>query len=135
MGKRRKKGRGRADSGYGTVPPQGWPGMEAAMDGMAPGAGGYGAGYGPGHGADHGAAAGLLGGLPAFLRTRNTEQFLLGLAVGAGAAWALSDDKRRKALVKAAMKFYGGIAGGWEELKEQFADLRAEVDAEQHADA
>ncbi len=129
------------------------------MGGMAadPAAGMYaaeaafaqGAGYGPGAGAwpgglqaglqaGLGAAgldSGLLQGMPAFLRTRNSEQFLLGTLIGAAAAWVLSDEELRGKIVKSAMKLYAGVAGGFEEMKEQMADIRAEVEAEQHGDA
>lgn len=78
---------------------------------------------------------GLLQGMPAFLRTRNSEQFLLGALIGAAAAWVLSDEELRGKIVKSAMKLYAGVAGGFEEMKEQMADIRAEVEAEQHGDA
>lgn len=77
----------------------------------------------------------LLQGMPAFLRTGNTEQFLLGALVGAAAAWVLSDEEMRGKIVKSAMKLYTGVAGGFEEMKEQMADIRAEVEAERHGDA
>ena len=46
----------------------------------------------------------------------------------------LTDDELRNKLVRMGMKLYAGIAGGFEEIKEQMADLRAEVEAEQHAE-
>jgi hypothetical protein len=121
-------------------------GMYAAETAFAQGAG---AGYGPGAGAwpsglqaglqaglgPTGLDGGLLQGMPAFLRTRNSEQFLLGALIGAAAAWVLSDEELRAKIVKSAMKLYAGVAGGFEEMKEQMADLRAEVEAEQHGDA
>ena len=81
------------------------------------------------------AMRGLSDDLPAFLRTRNSEQFLLGALIGAAAAWVLSDEELRGKIVKSAMKLYAGVAGGFEEMKEQMADIRAEVEAEQHGDA
>ncbi len=71
---------------------------------------------------------GLLNGL---MRTRPSEQFLLGALLGVGAAWVLSDEELRGKLIKAGMKLYAGLAGGFEEMKEQMADIRAELDAEQ----
>ncbi|ATE62706.1 hypothetical protein CCZ27_15100 [Thauera sinica] len=129
---------GEAAGGYGG---------EAA--GAAYGAGnGFGFGQGQGFGAGPGMQAGiqaglaaagmdagLLQGMPAFLRTRNTEQFLIGALIGAAAAWVLSDEELRGKIVKSAMKLYTGIAGGFEEMKEQMADIRAEVEAERHGDA
>ncbi|SFB63399.1 hypothetical protein [Azotobacter beijerinckii] len=101
---------------------------------------GYGHGYGagvpgggfPGSGLFDG---GLLQGMPAFLRSANAEQFLLGAALGATAAWVLADEELRGKLIKAAMKLYAGVAGGFEEMKEQMADIKAEVAAEHHGDA
>lgn len=72
--------------------------------------------------------------LPAFLRGRNTEQFLIGALVGAAAAWVLSDDELRGKIVKSALKLYADAAGGFEEMKEQMADIRAEVEAERQGD-
>lgn len=79
--------------------------------------------------------AGLLQGMPAFLRNRSTEQFLLGALIGAAAAWVLSDEELRGKIVKSAIKLYAGVAGGVEEMKEQMADIRAEVEAERSGDA
>lgn len=108
---------------------------------------GYGAGYsgGASHGSTHGGyglgglpGAGLdsgwLQGMPAFLRTRHTEQFLLGAVIGAAATWVLTDEQLRGRIVKSAMKLYAGVAGGVEEVKEQMADIRAEVEAERQGD-
>ncbi|MBA4194813.1 MAG: hypothetical protein C0451_09635 [Comamonadaceae bacterium] len=81
------------------------------------------------------AANGFMQQLPAFLRTRNTEQFLIGAVVGAAAAWVLSDEELRGKILKSAMKLYAGVAGGFEEMKEQMADLKAEAEAERHGEA
>ncbi len=79
------------------------------------------------------AGAGALSGLPDFLRSRHTEQFLLGLVAGGAVAWLLTDEELRGKLLKLGMKLYGSVAGSVEELKEQLADVRAELEAEQHA--
>lgn len=76
--------------------------------------------------------AGLLQGLPNLLRSRHTEQFLLGLVIGGAAAWVLTDEELRNKLLKTGLKLYSGLMGGLEELKEQVADVRAELDTEQH---
>lgn len=156
MSKKHKKGHRRGDrGGYGSQwgagamahGPYGQYGMPG--DSAAAGMVGMEAGYGPGAGAQQGGlqaglqaglnAAGLDGGLlqgmPAFLRTRNTEQFMLGALIGAAAAWVLSDEELRGKIVKSAIKLYAGVAGGFEEMKEQMADIRAEVEAERHGDA
>jgi len=41
----------------------------------------------------------------------------------------------RGEIVKSAMKLDAGVAGGFEEMKEQMADIRAEVEAARHGDA
>jgi hypothetical protein len=79
-------------------------------------------------------SASLLHGVSSFLPSRHTEQFLLGLVLGAGATWVLSDEELRGKLLKAGMKLYANVAGGFEEIKEQMADIRAEVEAERHGD-
>ncbi len=165
MGKKHKKHGGHGqDMAHGAVPQYGmpaygapnqqqayagaaWPQMGADAAGMAgatPG-GMHHAGHGEHHGAMHGGMAAnygatmmdsaLLQGLPAFLRTRQTEQFLLGALVGAAAAWVLTDEELRGKLVKTGMKLYSSVASGFEEMKEQMSDIKAEVDAERHGDA
>lgn len=90
------------------------------------------AGGWPGNGIDFAALAGkgrrngLLGKL---MRARPSEQLLLGLLLGAGAAWVLSDEELRGKLIKGGMKLYASLAGGLEEMKEQVADIRAELEA------
>lgn len=114
---------------------------------------GYGAGVMAGTadaGADFGAPGptpppGTSGGLPGFdngllhslqglAGSRQTEQFILGALIGAAAVYVLGDEQMRGKIVKAGMRLYSGIAGGFEEIKEQMADLKAEVAAEQAAD-
>lgn len=87
------------------------------------------------YGAQRGAApgafdAGLLQGLPALLKSRSSQQFLLGAALGAAAAWVLSDEELRGKLLRAGMKLYAGVTGGFEEMKEQMSDLRSEFETE-----
>lgn len=93
--------------------------MEAAMaaamwsagNGMAPPAAGQ---------------RGLLGRLAA---VRPNEQFLLGALLGAAAIYVLGDEKLRGKIMKSGMNLYTSILGGIEEMKEQAADLRAELEA------
>lgn len=73
---------------------------------------------------------GLLHNLQGMLGSRQSEQFILGALIGAAAVYVLGDEEMRNKLVKAGMKLYAGVAGGFEEIKEQMADIRAEVDAE-----
>lgn len=74
------------------------------------------------------AGQGLFAGL---LPSGRKEQFLLGALLGAAAAYVLSDEELRGKLIKAGLRLYTGMAGGLEEMKEQVADLKAEVAAEQ----
>ncbi|TVQ75185.1 MAG: YtxH domain-containing protein [Chromatiaceae bacterium] len=115
--------------GYGAYGEGPW-GYEGANDPRGA-QGRYGYGYG-GEGAREG--EGLFDGLKGLLRGRHNDQFLLGLAIGAGAAWVLSDEEMRRKLMKAGVDLYSGVAGGVEELKEQMADIKAEMDAERHGD-
>jgi hypothetical protein len=78
---------------------------------------------------------GMLGSLGGLLPKGRTEQLLLGLVVGGAAAYVLSDDELRGKLFKGAMKAYASIMGSVAEMKEQLADVAAEVEAEQSAAA
>ena len=68
--------------------------------------------------------------LASILPSGRSEQFLLGAAIGAVAAYVLSDEALRGKLMKAGLRLYGEMAGGLEEMKEQVADLKAELAAE-----
>ncbi len=59
------------------------------------------------------------------------QQFLLGSVIGAAATYVLTDEELRGKIMKGAVKLYSNMAGGFEELKEQMADLRAEAEAGQ----
>lgn len=72
----------------------------------------------------------LLGDFPRLMKSRQSEQFLLGALVGAAAAYVLSDEDLRGKLVKSGLKLYSNVVGSFEEMKEQVADLKAEVEAE-----
>lgn len=74
---------------------------------------------------------GLFAGLSRMLPKGRAEQFLLGAAIGAAAAYVLSDEELRGKLLKSGMKLYTGLVGGLEEVKEQMADIQAEMAAEQ----
>lgn len=71
--------------------------------------------------------AGLFGGLSKLLPSRRSDQFLLGAVTGVAATYVLSDDELRGKLIKSAIKLYSGLAGGIEEMKEQVADIQAEL--------
>ncbi len=73
---------------------------------------------------------GILGGLTSLLPSRPQEQFLVGALIGAAAAYVLSDDELRGKIIRSGLKLYGSLAGGLAEMKEQVADLQAELEAE-----
>jgi hypothetical protein len=131
-----------AASPYGAPPPYGaapHAGHHPDTDELGAYYAGMNAGYGaPGYGnPGYGTAEvnhDFLKAMSGYLPSRHTDQFLMGLLIGAGAAWVLSDEEIRGKLMKAAMKVYAGVAGGFEELKEQMADIRADVAAERHGD-
>lgn len=74
---------------------------------------------------------GMLGTLGGLLPKGRNEQFLLGLLIGGVAAYVLSEEDLRGKLFKGAIKAYASVMGNVAEMKEQFADLSAEVEAEQ----
>ena len=114
-------------------------GDPAAFNGMGAGAA-YGMGApdwnaaGPVPGMNAGTSGfdqGLLHGFQGLLGSRQTEQFVLGALIGAAAVYVLGAEEIRNKLVKTGMKLYANVVGGFEEMKEQMADVRAEVEAEQ----
>jgi hypothetical protein len=74
-------------------------------------------------------------GLPKGFAAGQTEQFIIGALLGAGAAYVLADEELRNKIMKSLMKLYAGLTGGLEEFKEQMADLKAEVAAEHGSQA
>ncbi len=74
---------------------------------------------------------GFIAGLGRLLPSRRSDQFLLGLALGAAGAYVLSDEALRGKIMKSWMKLYAGMASGLEEMKEQMEDIKAEMAAEQ----
>lgn len=83
----------------------------------------------------HADAERLMNGMPHLLKSRRSEQFLLGALVGAAAAYVLSDEEVRGKLIKTGIKLYSNVVGSFEEMKEQVADLKAEVEAEHQGEA
>lgn len=81
-------------------------------------------------------AAGNSGAMPAgrrglFGRLANTgadSQFILGALLGAAAVYVLGDEKLRGKLMKSGMNLYASLLGGIEEIREQAADIRAELE-------
>lgn len=69
------------------------------------------------------------------LRAPLAHPLLLGFCVGAGAAWLLGDAQLRSRLIRCGLRLYDSLLGGLDELKEEVADLRAELEAERHGDS
>lgn len=63
----------------------------------------------------------------------NGQQFLTGALLGAAAVYLLGDEQIRAKLIRAGMQLYAGMAGSFEEIKEQMADIQAELAAERSA--
>lgn len=92
---------------------------------------GYGP-YGPGLGGPgQGQGQGLFDGLARLLPSRTSDQFLLGALIGAAATYVLADEAMRGKLIKSGLSLYTSLVGGLEEMKEQVADIKAEMAAGQ----
>lgn len=57
------------------------------------------------------------------------DRFLKGLAIGAAAAYLLTNDGVQRATIKGAVKMWSVVQGGVEEIKERFKDAEAELRA------
>ncbi len=75
---------------------------------------------------------GMMAGLARLLPENASEQFLIGAAIGGAAAYVLGDEAARAKVMRFAIKTYGDLVGGLAELKEQAADIQAEILAEKH---
>jgi hypothetical protein len=75
---------------------------------------------------------GLLGGLARLLPGKPSDQFLVGALLGAASAYVLADDALRGKLIRTGLNLYSSFAGGLEEVKEQVADIKAEMAAQQN---
>lgn len=78
---------------------------------------------------------GAMGGLSSLLPAGRTEQFLVGAVIGAAAAYVLGDDALRAKLMKSGVKLYSSLMGDLAEMKEQMADMQAEVESERQGPA
>jgi len=72
----------------------------------------------------------LFGGLPLSLKSPQTQQLLLGALLGAAATYVLSNEELRGKMMKSVVRLYAGMTSGFEEMKEQIADIQAEMQAE-----
>ncbi len=78
---------------------------------------------------------GILAGAKKLLPNTASEQFLVGLLIGAGVTYVLSDENLRGHIIRYAVQTYGNIVGGFEEFREQAADIQAEILADQAANS
>lgn len=76
---------------------------------------------------------GVLDRVQNLLGKRPRDQFLTGALVGAALVYVLGDEQLRSKLLKAGMNLYANVVGGFEEFREQVADLKAEVEVERDA--
>jgi len=91
--------------------------------------------YGPAHwhlGYQHVPYAALHAGPPAAPAPAGllNDRFLKGLLIGAAAAYLLGNESVQRTAIKSAVRAWGLVQGGVEELKERFHDAEAEVRAE-----
>ncbi|MDO8607411.1 MAG: YtxH domain-containing protein [Phaeospirillum sp.] len=74
---------------------------------------------------------GMLSGLTRLLPGQPSEQFLVGALIGAAVTYVLADEALRGKLIRSGLKLYSELAGGLAEMKEQAADIQAELAAGQ----
>ncbi len=102
---------------------------QAAYSGQAPQYTGYYGGYGYNAAPPQGYAQGYYyGGRPPTSTVFN-DRFLKGLAIGAAAAYLLTNEGVQRATIKGAVKAWSVMQGGVEEVKERFKDAEAELRA------
>jgi hypothetical protein len=78
---------------------------------------------------------GVFATLGKVLPKKGRDQLLLGLVIGATAAYVFGNEEIRARIIKAGIALYTELAGGLEEIKEQFADIQAELGAHTGQDA
>ena len=79
--------------------------------------------------------SGIFAALSKALPKKGRDQLLLGLLVGVTAAYVFGNEEVRAKLIRAGIALYTGLVGGLEELREQFADIQAELDTQAGQDA
>jgi hypothetical protein len=132
MSKKKRKHANHAAAGWGDA---GYAAMGGMDNGYGPrGTGGYGAaGPGMGQATAAGMDGGLMHNLQGLMGSRQTEQFILGTLIGAAAVYVLGDEELRSKLIRTGVRLFTSVAGGIEEIKEQMADIKAEVAAEKRS--
>ncbi len=61
------------------------------------------------------------------------QQFVAGALLGVAVAYVIGDEALRGKLLRAGMRLYTDLAGSFAEIKEQMADIEAELAAEQRS--
>ena len=106
---------------------------QAGYPGQTP-YGGYYAGYGYNAAPAQGYAPGYDYGSRPQTSSVFNDRFLKGLAIGAAAAYLLTNEGVQRAAIKSAVKAWSVMQGGVEELKERFNDAEAELRAAEAAE-
>jgi hypothetical protein len=132
MSKKKRKHANHAAAGWGDA---GYAAMGGMDNGYGPrGTGGYGAADPSiGQATAAGMDGGLMHNLQGLMGSRQTEQFILGTLIGAAAVYVLGDEELRSKLIRTGVRLFTSVAGGIEEIKEQMADIKAEVAAEKRS--
>lgn len=78
---------------------------------------------------------GMLDGLKSILPETASGQLLAGVLIGGAITYMLNDEKLREKIIRQGVQTFGNMAGALAELKEQIADIQAEVMAGQPEDA
>jgi hypothetical protein len=73
-------------------------------------------------------ASGMLGPIGIWLREHPSEQFLIGALAGAALAYVLSNEELRGKILKNGLGMYGAFMSNLAELREQVADIQAEIE-------
>ena len=77
--------------------------------------------------------SGISDGLRAILPDSASSQLMLGILIGGAVSYVLSDEKLRETIIRQGVQGFGNITGSLAELKEQIADIQAEIEAKQAA--
>ncbi|RWR05938.1 YtxH domain-containing protein [Sinirhodobacter populi] len=77
----------------------------------------------------------VLDALKSVLPETASGQLLLGVLIGGAVTYVMSDEELREKIIRQGVQAFGNAAGALAELKEQIADIQAEVMAEQSEEA
>lgn len=77
----------------------------------------------------------MADGLKSMLPESASAQLMMGVIIGGAVAYVLSDEVLREKIIRQGVKSFGNMAGSLAELKEQIADVQAEIEAGQAAES